>query len=92
MDFFRDPFCRFSIFYFIAWFFFIFVSSLFIILLIQYPMDEHSNNSVIKLIFGIASVFVFATIARCCCIRDYDYIEIDDTRQNNFLDYRTAYN
>ncbi len=55
-------------------------------------MDEHSNNSVIKLIFGIASVFIFATIARCCCIRDYDYIEIDDSRQNNFLDYRTAYN
>ena len=89
MDFFRGPFCRFSIFYFIAWFFFIFVSSLFIILLIQYPLDEHSNNSVIKLIFGTASVFVFATIARCCCIRDYDYIEIDDSRQNNFLDYKS---
>lgn len=52
-------------------------------------MDEHSNNSVIKLIFGTASVFVFATIARCCCIRDYDYIEIDDSRQNNFLDYKS---
>ena len=42
----------------------------------------------LKLIFGTASVFV-ATIARCCCIRDYDYIEIDDSRQNNFLDYKS---
>jgi len=89
MDFFTGPFCRFSIFFVIAWFFFIFVSSLIIILLIQYPMDENSNSSVIKLIFGTASVFALATVARCCCIRDYDYIEIDDSRQNNFLDYKS---
>ena len=89
-DFFRSPFCKKNMVYFLTWFFFLFMSSCLIIMLVQYvEINKLTNPKVVIFVFSSGTLFLLSIISRCICIRadSTDPVHIDD---NNFLTYNTV--
>ena len=82
-QFFSNPFCKNSLNYWMAWFFFILSNSFFMIIIFVNPFKFYFYDNVVKLILFSASLFITSILSRFICYSNKNKDEI----YNNILDY-----
>ena len=82
-QFFSNPFCKNTLNYWMAWFFFILANSFFMIIIFVNPFKLNYSDNVVKFILSCASLFITSILSRFICYSKKNNGEMN----NNILQY-----